>query len=77
MSRICMVVPGTDDSITKLLKQLSKLIYVRDITDLTNIPFINRELMLVKVRIYLRALLQSCSQGGLEISYRWENHDMK
>ena len=49
MSRICMVVPGTKESIPKLLKQLSKLVYVRSLDDLTDTPFVNRELLLVKV----------------------------
>ncbi|GLC33867.1 hypothetical protein PLESTB_000812700 [Pleodorina starrii] len=56
MSRIVMVVPGRVTSpdgssgISPLLKQLSKLVFVQTITDLTDIPFVNRELMLVKVR---------------------------
>ncbi|KXZ55405.1 hypothetical protein GPECTOR_3g57 [Gonium pectorale] len=33
-----------------VLNQLSKLVFVQTITDLTDIPFVNRELMLVKVR---------------------------
>lgn len=50
MSRICMVVPGNDEMIAKLFKQLSKLVYVRRMINLTRTPFVNRELMLVKVR---------------------------
>mmetsp|Transcript_22816 Transcript_22816/g.49996 ORF Transcript_22816/g.49996 Transcript_22816/m.49996 type:complete len:481 (+) Transcript_22816:35-1477(+) len=50
MSRICMVVPGTPQSIDKLLKQLNKLVFVENVNDLTHLPFVNRELMLVKVR---------------------------
>ncbi|GIL65664.1 hypothetical protein Vafri_19194 [Volvox africanus] len=56
MSRIVMVVPGKVSSpdgssgISPLLKQLSKLVFVETITDLTDIPFVNRELLLVKVR---------------------------
>lgn len=49
MSRICMVVPGTPPTIDKLLRQLNKLVYVEHVTDLTVQPFVNRELMLVKV----------------------------
>ncbi len=49
MSRICMVVPGTQQLIDKLLRQLNKLVFVENVTDLTNVPFVNRELMLVKV----------------------------
>ena len=49
MSRICMVVPGTKESIPKLFKQLSKLVYVQSLEDLTWTPFVNRELLLVKV----------------------------
>ena len=52
MSRICMVVPGTDESIAKLFKQLSKLVYVFALADLTNTPFVNRELLLVKVGVW-------------------------
>ncbi|GIL91976.1 hypothetical protein Vretimale_18539 [Volvox reticuliferus] len=56
MSRIVMVVPGKVTSpdgssgISPLLKQLSKLVFVEAITDLTDVPFVNRELLLVKVR---------------------------
>lgn len=49
MSRILMVVPGTQPAIDKLLRQLSKLVFVQSMTDLTNVPFVNRELMLIKV----------------------------
>ncbi len=55
MSRICMVVPGKVSSpdgssgISPLLKQLSKLVFVQNIVDLTDIPFVNREMMLIKV----------------------------
>ncbi|GFR48177.1 hypothetical protein Agub_g10025 [Astrephomene gubernaculifera] len=56
MSRIVMVVPGGakapdgTSGISPLLKQLSKLVFVQTITDLTDVPFVNRELMMVKVR---------------------------
>ncbi|EFJ50333.1 hypothetical protein VOLCADRAFT_73781 [Volvox carteri f. nagariensis] len=56
MSRIVMVVPGRATSpdgssgISPLLKQLSKLVFVETITDLTDVPYVNRELLLVKVR---------------------------
>lgn len=49
-SRITMVVPGSPQGIANLLKQVSKLVNVTVVTDLTPAPFVNRELMLVKVR---------------------------
>ncbi|KAJ9532719.1 hypothetical protein QJQ45_010803 [Haematococcus lacustris] len=49
MSRICMVVPGAAPAIDKLVKQLNKLVDVQNVTNLTPMPFVNRELMLVKV----------------------------
>ncbi len=49
-SRITMVVPGTVASIGKIMKQVEKLVYVKDITDITAVPYVARELMLVKVR---------------------------
>eukprot|EP00210_Caulerpa_lentillifera_P002187 g2101.t1 len=48
-SRICMVVPGDDTSIPKLIKQLYRLVHVQQVHDMTKIPFVARELMLVKV----------------------------
>merc|ERR1711963_13949 len=44
-----MVVPGTTASISKLTKQLYKLVEVVKVTDLTGTPHVARELCLVKV----------------------------
>jgi acetolactate synthase I/III small subunit len=49
VSRITLVVPGTDGDVAKLLRQLEKLISVRDCADITHVPFVERELLLVKV----------------------------
>jgi acetolactate synthase I/III small subunit len=48
-SRITMVVPGDDRVIEQLTKQLNKLINVITVRDLTEIPCVERELMLIKV----------------------------
>ena len=49
VSRITMVVPGDDQIIEQLTKQLSKLINVLKVQDITEIPCVERELMLLKV----------------------------
>lgn len=49
ISRIIMVVPGDEQVIEQLTKQLYKLINVIKVNDLTYIPCVERELMLLKV----------------------------
>lgn len=49
VSRITMVVPGDDNTIEQLTKQLHKLINVIKVNDITKTPCVERELMLVKV----------------------------
>jgi acetolactate synthase-1/3 small subunit len=49
VSRITMVVPGDEQTIEQLTKQLHKLVNVIKVNDITNIPCVERELMLVKV----------------------------
>jgi acetolactate synthase-1/3 small subunit len=44
-----MVVPGDEETIEQLTKQLHKLINVIKLNDITKIPCVERELMLVKV----------------------------
>lgn len=51
ISRIMMVVPGDDLTIEQLTKQLYKLINVRKIQDISSVPNVSRELMLLKVTI--------------------------
>ena len=49
ISRITMVVPGDDRIIEQLTKHLHKLINVLKVQDITEIPSVERELMLLKV----------------------------
>lgn len=49
ISRITMVVPGDDRIIEQLTKQLYKLINVLKVQDITAIPCVERELMLLKI----------------------------
>ncbi|HBE16411.1 MAG TPA: acetolactate synthase small subunit [Cyanobacteria bacterium UBA11149] len=49
ISRITMVVPGDEGSIEQLTKQLYKLINVLKVQDITTVPCVERELMLLKV----------------------------
>jgi len=49
ISRITMVVPGDDQIIEQLTKQLYKLINVLKVQDITETPCVERELMLLKV----------------------------
>ena len=51
ISRITMVVPGDDNSIEQLTKQLYKLINVLKVNDITQTPCVERELMLLKVNV--------------------------
>jgi acetolactate synthase-1/3 small subunit len=44
-----MVVPGDDRVIEQLTKQLYKLVNVLNVQDITEIPCVERELMLLKV----------------------------
>jgi acetolactate synthase I/III small subunit len=48
-SRITTVLPGQDGGVSKLIKQIEKLVVVIDVKDLTDVPHVARELMLVKV----------------------------
>lgn len=51
ISRITMVVSGDNRTIEQLTKQLYKLINILKVQDVTNIPSVERELMLIKVQI--------------------------
>lgn len=49
ISRITMVVPGDHRVIEQLTKQLYKLVNVLKVQDITEVPCVERELMLLKV----------------------------
>ena len=50
ISRLTTVIPGTPETIRKLINQLNKMTDLIDIQNLSGYPFVDRELMLVKVR---------------------------
>lgn len=50
LSRMTIVTTGTEAIIEQITKQLNKLVSVAKLTDLSEVPFIEREIMLVKVR---------------------------
>ena len=50
LSRMTIVTSGSDDVIEQITKHLNRLIDVVKVTDLTDSSFIERELMLIKVK---------------------------
>jgi acetolactate synthase-1/3 small subunit len=50
LSRMTIVTSGSDDVIEQITKHLNRLIEVVKVVDLTESPYIERELMLIKVR---------------------------
>jgi len=50
LSRMTIVTTGTERVVEQIVKQLNKLVDVVRLTDLTEVQFIEREIMLVKVR---------------------------
>ena len=50
LSRMTIVTTGSDDVIEQITKHLNRLIEVVKVIDLTESPYIERELMLIKVR---------------------------
>jgi acetolactate synthase-1/3 small subunit len=50
LSRMTIVTSGSDDVIEQITKHLNRLIEVVKVVDLSESPFIERELMLIKVR---------------------------
>lgn len=49
ISKIIIVLPGDSQTIEQITKQLNKLIQVIEVKDITSIPSVERELMLLKV----------------------------
>jgi len=51
LSRMTIVTSGSDKIIEQIIKQLNKLVDVVKLVDLTDGPFIERELLLLKVKV--------------------------
>lgn len=50
VARITLVLPGTNESAAQIIKQLYKIINVLKVDDITYIPCVERELMLLKIK---------------------------
>lgn len=51
ISRVTMIVSGDNRTIEQLIKQLNKLINILDVCNVTNVPSVERELMLIKIAV--------------------------
>lgn len=51
LSRLIVIVNNEEEIVEQLIKQLYKFVNVRKIQDITNVANVNRELMLLKVRV--------------------------
>ena len=49
-SRLTMVVEGDEQTLQQMTKQLDKLVNILQVLDLTSLPAVDRELMLLKVK---------------------------
>ena len=49
ISKIILILPGDNQTIEQITKQLNKLVQVIEIKDITTLPCVERELMLMKV----------------------------
>ena len=49
ISKIILILPGDNQTIEQITKQLNKLVQVIEIKDITTLPCVEREFMLVKV----------------------------
>jgi acetolactate synthase-1/3 small subunit len=49
VSRITIVLPGNDQVLDQVIKQLNKLVQIIQVKDVTTAPCVERELMLIKV----------------------------
>ncbi len=75
ISRLTMVVEGDDRTLQQMTKQLDKLVNVLNVIDLTRIPAVERELMLLKVsanneqRTNIIELVQVFRAKVVDVSY--------
>lgn len=51
VSRITIVLPGNDQVLDQVIKQLNKLVQIIQVKDVTNAPCVERELMLIQVEV--------------------------
>ena len=49
VSRITIVLPGNDQVLDQVIKQLNKLVQIIEVIDITTAPCVERELILIKV----------------------------
>ena len=75
ISRVTMIVRGDNRTIEQLIKQLNKLINIIDVKNITNLPCIERELVLFKVftshtsRSYLLEIANIFRANIVDISF--------
>ena len=74
ISRLTMVVQGDESTLQQMTKQLNKLINILEVLDLTTLPAVERELMLLKVsatsdkRSYILDLVQVFRAKVVDVS---------